>query len=254
MNSNNNTQKNDGSKVVAGIILVGVGIVLLLRNIGFLFPHWLFTWPVIVILAGIYTGFKHNFKNNSWLIIIAVGSFFLIERFMPSVSLQPYFWPLIIIGIGVLYILRPGKQSWNNWKNTSDGNNKWNETGKWQGFSGDTSVDNNDEFRVNSIFSGVEKKIISKNFQRGQISSVFGGAEIDMTQADIAGTAVIKMEVVFGGVKILLPPHWSVQNNIDGVFHSVEDNRNGSAAAADTAKLLILEGRCIFGGIEIKSY
>jgi hypothetical protein len=40
--NNDKTQRNDGSKVVAGIILVGVGIVLLLRNIGFLFPHWLF--------------------------------------------------------------------------------------------------------------------------------------------------------------------------------------------------------------------
>jgi hypothetical protein len=62
------------------------------------------------------------------------------------------------------------------------------------------------------------------------------------------------MEVVFGGVSILVPPHWSVQNDIDGVFHSVEDNRYSNANTVDTNKVLILQGRCVFGGIEIKSH
>jgi predicted membrane protein len=254
-NKNNKGKRNESDRIVGGVILVAVGIALLLRNTGFLLPSWLFTWPVIVILAGIYTGFKNNFRNPSWLIVVGVGFFFLIQRYIPSINLQPYFWPLIIIGVGVVYIISPKKKSWNSCKRIGeDGNNKWGEKTTWQNLGEDVNIDGNDEFRVSSVFSGVKKNIISKNFKSGQISTVFGGAEIDLTQADLTGTAVIRMEVVFGGVTILVPPHWSVQNDIDGVFHSVEDNRNSNASTVDTGKVLILQGRCVFGGIEIKSY
>ncbi len=253
MNNKNNMQRHESGRIVAGIILVGVGIALLLRNMGVLLPTWLFTWPIIVILAGIYTGFKHNFRNPSWLIVIAVGCFFLIQKFIPSLSLEPYFWPFIIIGIGVIYILRPGKAGFYNRKQIGN-ETGWKGKTSWQNFGEERSVENADDFRVSSVFSGVKKSIISKNFKGGQISSIFGGAEIDLTQADIAGTAVIKMEVVFGGVTILVPPHWVIQNDIDGVFHSVEDNRYSNASTIDTNKVLKLQGRCVFGGIEIKSY
>jgi Domain of unknown function (DUF5668)/Cell wall-active antibiotics response 4TMS YvqF len=253
-NKKNKAKRNESDRIVGGVILVAVGIVLLLRNMGFLMPSWLFTWPVIVILVGIYTGFKHNFKSPSWIIVVGIGFFFLIQRYIPSINLQPYFWPLIIIGAGVLYIIRPNKKSWNSCRRVGEDDNKWGEKTTWQGFGEDVSIDSNDEFRVSSVFSGVKKNIISKNFKTGQISTVFGGAEIDLTQADLAGTAIIRMEVVFGGVSILVPPHWSVQNDIDGVFHSVEDNRYSNANTVDTNKVLILQGRCVFGGIEIKSH
>jgi len=83
--------KRPEGRIFAGIILVGVGAALLLRNSGFPFPNWLFSWPVILILVGIYSGFKHNFKNNSWIIMIGIGGFFLVDRFIPDLRLAPYF-------------------------------------------------------------------------------------------------------------------------------------------------------------------
>ena len=44
---NNKLPENENSKIAAGVILIGVGIALLLRNMGMIFPHWLFTWPEI---------------------------------------------------------------------------------------------------------------------------------------------------------------------------------------------------------------
>src|SRR6187431_1560455 len=95
-----NFKDREGSRIVGGLILVAVGAALLLRNMGFIMPRWLFTWPMILILIGIYTGVKHNFRNNSWFILIAVGGFFLISKFIPQLSLEPLFWPLVIIGLG----------------------------------------------------------------------------------------------------------------------------------------------------------
>ncbi len=248
-------QNREGSKVIAGVIIVAVGVALLLRNIGFLLPNWLFTWPMILILVGIYTGFKHNFKNNSWLIVTGIGVFFLIKRFIPSLHLEPFFWPLIIIAIGIIYILNPSKKSWGNYKQTNDDNTQEN-TGitSWQGFTKNEAVDSNDEFKVNSIFSGVKRNIITKNFRRGHIKTIFGGAEIDMSQADMTSPSYINVDVAFGGIEILVPANWTIQNDIQGVFHAVEDKRYNNAVVVDPNKILVLKGNCAFGGIEVKSF
>jgi len=248
----------DSGRIVAGLILVGVGAFLLLRNMGFWLPNWLFSWPMILILVGIYSGVKHNFRNNGWMVLIGVGGYFLISDFVPDLGLQPLFWPLVIIGLGLLFILRPGKKDWMEFKKNADAN-KWTATTEvYGGVSQDPStatIDSSDFLIVRSVFSGVVKNIVSKNFQGGKISCVFGGAEIDLSQADISGTVILKLEAVFGGIKLVVPPHWSVQNNIDGVFHGIDDKRRFNPDAnINPGKILILKGSAVFGGIEIRSY
>jgi predicted membrane protein len=256
MENNNNSREH--GRIIGGLILVGVGCALLLRNMDFPIPHWLFTWPMILILVGVYSGFKHNFRNSSWIILMGIGTFFLFDRYIFEVSLEPYFWPIFIIVIGVLFIIRPRRR--NRWWQDPNGNfkNKWQD--KWgNNFSNTSDVnytaDSSDFFKIHSVFSGVKRTILSKNFQGGSVSCVFGGAEIDLMQADFNGKVVIRIEAVFGGAKILIPANWVLQNEIDGVFHGVEDKRQfnpGIAANAD--KVLVLRGSAVFGGVEIKSY
>jgi len=257
MEKNRNFKDREGGRVIGGLILVGVGAALLLRNTGFFMSGWLFSWPMILILVGIYSGFKHNFRNNSWIILIGVGGFFLVTEFMPSLGLQPFFWPLLIIGAGILFIIRPGKREWLSMKDTAN-SDQWKSTPATF-TSGDASrpasVDSSNYLLVRSVFSGVKKNIVSKNFQGGHISSVFGGAEIDLSQAEINSPVIIKFEVVFGGAKLVVPSHWSVQNEIDGIFHGVDDNRRFNPSAnINPEKVLILKGSAVFGGIEIRSY
>ena len=249
-------KNRDSSKVVGGLILVAVGAALLLRNTGFGLPYWLFTWPVILILAGVYTGFKHNFRNNSWLVLIAVGSFFLVRKFIPQLGLQPYFWPVVIIGAGIFFILRPRWSSRTNFQFESS-KQPWNTDAPHAVSSTviPTASEPTDLLFVSSIFSGVKRNIVSKNFQGGKVSAVFGGAEIDLTQADLNGTAILQFEVLFGGAKIIVPSHWTIQNEIDGVFHGVDDNRRlNPNATINPDKILILKGSATFGGIDIRSY
>jgi predicted membrane protein len=247
-------QKNPNSRIIAGVILVGVGIALLLRNMNFLLPHWLFTWPVILILAGIYTGFKHNFKNSSWIILIAIGGFFLVSRFIPTLHLEPYFWPILIIGAGIIYIIKPSRHSWGNWDNDKNKIKDNDTNNSWYAFEEDAAVDSNNEFSIRSVFSGVKRNIITKNFKRGKITTIFGGAEIDMSQADMTSPSYINVDVAFGGVEIVVPANWTIQNDIQGIFHGVEDKRYNNAVVVDPTKVLVLKGNCAFGGIEVKSY
>lgn len=256
MENNSNFNNRENGRIVGGLILVAVGAVLLLRNIGILFPHWLFSWPMILILVGIYSGFKHQFRNNSWIILIAIGGFFLFDRFIPELGLEPYFWPVLIIVIGVLFILRPkrfGRFNGNSNDSGTISDDGFNQLSQ-QTYSGATLWDN-DYLRINSIFSGVNRTIVSKDFKGGKISCVFGGTNIDLTQADIQGEAVLRFEIIFGGAKLIVPPHFIVINEIDGAFHGVDDKRKYNATTNSSPdKKIILRGSVLFGGIEIKSY
>lgn len=250
-NSNHNRETG---RIIGGLILVGVGGALLLRNLDFPIPHWLFTWPMILILIGVYSGFKHNFQNSSWIILMAIGGFFLFDKYIFDISLEQYFWPLFIMFIGLLFMVRP-RRRWRDRAN--DFRNDWKE--KWGNDAENSDsqnyfADNGDYFKINSVFSGVKRTILSKNFQGGSMSCVFGGAEIDLTQADINGRVVIRIEAVFGGAKIIVPANWVIQNEIDGVFHGVEDKRNYNASTANADKVLVLKGSAVFGGVEIRSY
>ena len=50
-----------------------------------------------------------------------------------------------------------------------------------------------------TIFGNVKKLVYSKNFKGGDIVSIFGGSEINLTQADFSGSISIEMVQIFGG-------------------------------------------------------
>jgi predicted membrane protein len=255
MENNSNLKRRENGRVVAGLILVGVGAVLLLRNTGYPLPNWLFSWPIILILVGIYTGIKHNFRNNAWLILITIGCFFLFDRIVPDLRLAPYFWPVLLIALGIIFILRPRRRCWTQNEDFKKKIGAVNTVSNSEDTNSNLITDNSEYMQVNSIFSGIKRNIVTKNFQGGKISCVFGGADIDLSQAEITGDVVIKFEVVFGGAKLIVPPHWTVQNEVDGVFHGVDDKRRYNASTdASSQKRLILKGSAVFGGIEIRSY
>lgn len=254
MDKPNNFQRDQHNRVFAGILLVAVGGALLLRNLNFPLPDWLFSWPMILIIVGLYSGVKHSFRNATWIFLIGIGGFFLIDDFIPELSIKALFWPVIIIGLGILFILRPRRKNWQQ-LHPDEKYTGYQSTATNQNAFTDTKTDGSDYFDIHSVFSGVKRTILSKNFQGGSISCVFGGVELDLTQADMPGKAIISLEEVFGGTKLVIPSDWVVQNEIDGVFHGVEDKRKyHSAANANPNKVLILRGTSVFAGIEIKSY
>jgi predicted membrane protein len=105
-----------------------------------------------------------------------------------------------------------------------------------------------------SIFGGSKKTILSKNFRGGDVTNIFGGAEIDLTMADIDGKVIIDITQLFGGTKIIVPPHWQVVSNLSAVFAGVDDKRLRKTGSGDNNKILVLEGVSIFAGIEIRSF
>ena len=81
-----------------------------------------------------------------------------------------------------------------------------------------------------------------------------GGAEINLSQADIQGNIILDVTNIFGGTKLVVPSNWIIQNEVTAVFGAVEDRRPLNTNLLDTNKTMILKGTCLFGGVDIKTY
>jgi predicted membrane protein len=118
-----------------------------------------------------------------------------------------------------------------------------------------TSGAGQDDFIDSTAILGNAKKVIfSKDFKGGDITNFFGGTEINCSQADINGRVRMDITQVFGGTKLIVPPHWTIKSSVTSIFGGFEDKRTVSNISQDPGKVLVIDGTSVFGGIEIKSY
>jgi hypothetical protein len=231
-------------RIFAGLIVIAVGSILLAERAGAEFPFWLISWPMLLIVLGFYLGFRHTFRGPGWIIMILVGSAFLIDRIIPDLEFREYVWPIVIIGIGLAIMVRPKR------KNRDLFRGNWNDRMRDQPKSTEDFLDSV------TIFGGIKKNIFSKDFKGGEVVTIFGGTELNLMQADMVTPIELDITQIFGGAKLVVPPHWRIQSqDIVSIFGGVEDKRPVVAESNyDSSKILILKGTNIFGGIDIKSY
>lgn len=224
-------RRREKNRPMGGLVLVIIGLLLLGRQMDLGVPHWMFSWEMILISIGVFIGARRSFQPGGWLVMVFIGAVFLIQDEFFDISMRHYVWPIMIIGIGLFMIIRPRKRSWDSYNTTSS-----------------------EDFTDSSVaFGGVKKKIITKSFSGARIENIFGGTDIDMMQADFKGTVVMDFNVAFGGVKLVVPPHWNVKNEITAILGGIDDKRP-MVQNEDPGKVLVLKGTVLFGGIDIKSY
>ena len=98
------------NSIAGGTIIVIAGILLLAKNVGADLPEWLFTWQMLLIAIGIFSGFKHNFRDGGWLFMIGVGGIFLAKDYVEGFSAY-IAWPVLIIFMGLFMILRSQRKN-----------------------------------------------------------------------------------------------------------------------------------------------
>jgi len=114
------------------------------------------------------------------------------------------------------------------------------------------SVD--DTFDRSVIFMSFNRRITSRHFRSGRVSAVFGGFHLDFTGAEMAGDqAVIQIEAVFGGGEIRIPPTWRVSITAHEIAGAIADETYARPDASAPAKVLIVHGTTVFGGVVIKN-
>ncbi|MGZ5218584.1 MAG: LiaF transmembrane domain-containing protein [Chitinophagaceae bacterium] len=231
-----------------GLFILAIGALALARSMGVPVPTWLFSWQMLLIAIGLFIGFKKGFRDGGWFVPIIIGGFFLVNEFILEGELRRHIWPMILIIVGAFFILRPRKSCFSSSKKR-DGLQAETITPL-----GEESYTQDDIIDSTNIFSGSKKVIFSKKFKGGEIVNIFGGSEIDLTQADMTTSSVLEVTAIFGGATLIIPSNWAIKSEAVTIFGGIDDKRKIMPSAESPTKTLVLKGTIIFGGLEIKSY
>lgn len=272
-----NPKSSNESGLIFGFIILGVGILILLRKLGIFFPGWILSWPMILIAIGTIVLIKHQFQSFFGAVMLGFGFYFLAEReFGFDLGLEQYVLPIGLILLGIYLITQKQKENRvmddvmskmqeKSFKSSSsafastDSSDESSTTAGTQekskaGLGGTSGISYSDKANIDAILSGVNKRILSKNFQGGKLTAAFGGIDLDLSQADLQGVQTMQVDVIFGGMKLIVPPHWDVRTEVTNIAAGVEDKRIYRQSEVDTDKVLVLRGTILFGGLEIKSF
>jgi predicted membrane protein len=216
-------------KRIFGLLIILAGVLLLLDNLNIYPIKDLFDylWPSALVLIGVYSMIEQRRVNLFHLIITTVGLVFLAINF--NLIEREAVVNLIVPGIVILFGLSLvfGHRGY--------------------------SVNISDKSDVVAVFGGSKHKSNNKQFEKFEVSAVFGSAEVDLSDIELKGDrGVVTINAVFGGADVRLPRKYQVKVSGGGpVFGGFEDKTsNQDAKAAD--KVIEVNYSVVFGAIEIR--
>lgn len=218
-----------GGTTIIGFFLILLGGLWVLNNLDIIDLQLSEWWPLIIIVLGVIhlVNGRRIFNTGAW-ILIAVGVIFLLTTndILEWEEIWRY-WPVLLIIIGISIIAQ--RQGIHHSQSSSE-----------------------DEIDGSALFSGLKKKISSKHFRGGSISTLFGGAEIDLRDCvlDEKG-ALIDISTLFGGTEIRIPESWPLDIRSSAIFGGIENKASNELKKDD--RRLVIKASVIFGGLEIKN-
>lgn len=251
---NYNYNGGQTNRVWAGLILLIIGLCFLLRNLGLTLPHWVFSWHTILIVIGLAVGAKRNFTGGGWLIMVVIGGYFTLQD-IADLDFSRYSFALGFVAIGLYMILKPAKWDKDRWEKKKPVFNLTDnpENGGAENSESSDTYDANDHIDSVNVFSHSKQQVYSKKFIGGDVITIFGGCDVNLTQADFSDTVVLDVVAIFGGIKIIVPPTWIVKSEVTAVFGGVDDKRSVLSGGTEPRKIII-KGVALFGGVDIRNF
>ncbi|TSA26122.1 MAG: hypothetical protein D4R67_08565 [Bacteroidetes bacterium] len=234
-----NVKNRRMQKYVFGVIAIGAGLILLGLNAGMLPVTWkpvIFSWQMLLICIGVISLFGRDHYIPG-IILILIGGIFIIPKFgMLPFSPHSLFWPAILIAIGLIVLFKGlGRHGFR--------------------YHREEMVLEDGYINEETVFGGTKQRVTHKAFKGGRISCIFGGAEVDLTSAELApGEHTLEVSAIFGGATVIVPADWKIVVKNSSILGGFEDKRRNIKEPADPSRVLIIKAEAIFGGGEIKSY
>lgn len=232
-----------------GLILVGIGALFLLGNLGLVHVStWLAYWPVILIALGMVKLVDSVTPAGRVLggILLGVGGLILAGNLGFLQFRVEDLWPLILIGAGLMLL----------WQRLQGGPSTWDRRYRsrwWMHERFDHGVPFGGALQDFAIFSGSRRVVTDQDFKGGRIHCMFGGINLDLTQANMTGaTAVLVISALWGGAQVRIPANWNLEIRAGGVFGGFSDQTVHPAPGPDV-KHLIVRGAAVFGGVSFKN-
>lgn len=220
--------------MLAGIIILMIGILYFLE---LLVPSFVFDysviWPLILIVcASYYIIKKGRFDfGNTFVLFVGLWWFAVRIELLPE-EVKRYFWPLLLIFIGLSIVF--GSLGFSN---------KIKKMIR-------RDLDDKGYLNYYGIFGGVKEKVRSEDFKGSNIYSIFGGCELNFKEIDIKkDSAVIYVYSIFGGSEIFLPDKFNIVYNSTAIFGGDDNKANSDPKAKKTIYVNCIS---IFGGSQLK--
>ena len=236
----NNTKSSFFSpQFILGSMIILIGVLFMLDNLDIMDAGTILRfWPAVLVVYGASKIAQSRHLQGQifdW-IAASIGVLMLLDR-LDFINFRVWdWWPIILIIIGLNFLRGSLKQK------------KGLATHPFE----DVSTDADAFIRNTAMLSGVRRIITSKEFQGGEITSIMGGCEIDLRDADMKGNeAQIEVNVVMGGVQLRVPLGWSVSVEATPIMGGVEDKTYVSKEGS--TKKLIISGTVLMGGVEVKN-
>jgi hypothetical protein len=228
-----------GHHILFGLTVIGAGVLVLLDNLHlFGIPLVRTFWPLALVLWGLgrLVWPRHA---GSWLFgaaLIAGGALLTAQNLGYTQLAWRDWWPVVIILAGASILLR--------------GVFPRRDPGMDAAFSVST-LEHGDQVNIDATFSTVNQQNDSRAFKGGRIHVTFGGVELDLRQAAMAGPeAVLELSARFSGIELRVPRDWLVVVNVSPTLGGVNDQ---TVPPMNPTQRLILRGEATFGGVEIKN-
>lgn len=210
---------------------------LLMRNFDYLnfdFPVKIISWRLIPLIIGINALLKKDYINGTIAVLVAIV-FYIPDFLTPAERIQYYkLWPLLLVGVGLTILAKylfPEKlgDSWTT-----------------------QHLDYN-YIHESNVMAGSSKKLTSKEFIGGKVLCLMGGSEINLAETELKEGANIKVNIVMGGVGLVVPKEWNIKLEVLPMMGGVDDQINKFPGhVVDPEKKLVISGFVLMGGVDIK--
>jgi predicted membrane protein len=226
--------KDYQGRIFVGFLIILIGILFLLGNLGHLDIGEVFAryWPFILIFIGLWQLVGSDFRNlGSGVILIVIGIFFMLLKWdVLGGKTWAILWPLLIIAVGLWLLFKP----------------------RFRQFKGEVPPVEEKDLDEFTLFSGLKRRFESKEFRGGKATALFGGMELDMTQAKLAeDKATIELTAIFGGIDLWVPDNWEIVIDSSAILGGVDD-KHKTVSGVEKKEKLFIRATAIFGGIDIK--
>lgn len=241
-------RRNSNKNTILGILFLIVGGVLIANRMGliseYLF-HLVISWQALLIGIGIMQIVSNRHSFGGIVLIILGGIFILPKMIILPLAYGHLVFPTGLVVIGIVLIIRATLKPNNNFQ--SNFRQRFNE-GKID-FS-------NDYIDEHYVFGGKNLNVTSRNFKGGRIEAIFGGGKINFMNAELSTESknILEVDLIFGGLEIIVPRDWNVIIRINAVLGGFTEKDTIVGNIIDPTKELVIIGKTIFGGGEIKRF
>ncbi|MDR3132961.1 MAG: cell wall-active antibiotics response protein [Prevotellaceae bacterium] len=243
------------SSAVLALLIIVAGVLLLLFNAGYLpvvYKPVIFSWQMVLVAIGLVSVFSRP-KRIPGVFLILLGFLLLLPKLNIDglTCLKGNGWAIGLIVGGLLLLFRvfgPRRRCCRMERHRRYFHRHFS--------TGPSSKipEDGEGYMANYVFSGGKEKITSQNFKGGDINCVFGAAEIDFMDTQLAeGESTLTVSAVFGGVTLYIPAHWKVELRQDAILGRMEDKRAHPTFDVNENRTLIIKASMVFGGGEIKT-